>query len=392
MVELDRSSVRARGDAAPARRMSAATALAALLLALAPASAAPGAPNVAPAAQIDAHFKEECSAGRFAGVILVVADGREIYSGACGEADPVNRIQMSRQTRFKIFSTSKLMTALAVMRLVEEGKMALDAPVMRYLPTTPRDWSAVTIRQLLNHTSGIRDLEPELVRNFSSDFHSAVIRTFAQLTPEQAALDAPPGTHFAYNNFGFDLLAMAVEQVAGEPFPVAVKAMVFDPAGMRTASYQPEAAVLGHPADQPEDGLALGYVGAPRKLVAANEFAFIQLGAGAVRASADDFVALNHALATGAVIKPATLRLMAADPVTPPPEYPVKGRRFGLGMFVSDVDGVRLEGHTGGNNGYISDFERTPDGRYMMIALSARGFTSTVWLRRDLAALVAARS
>ena len=87
---------------------------------------------------------------------------------------------------------------------------------------------------------------------------------------------------------------------------------------------------------------------------------------------------------------PQTLREMARDPVSPPADYPAKGRRFGLGMFVTDVQGVALEGHTGGTNGYISDFERAPSEGAMMIALTNRGFSPTGWLRSDFAEMLKA--
>ena len=101
---------------------------------------------------------------------MVRAGGREVYSGACGEADPVNHIANSRATRFKIYSTSKFVTALTVMRLVEQGRLALEAPLSRYVEDIPAAWDAVTVRELLQHTSGIKDLTPNLLEAFHSDY------------------------------------------------------------------------------------------------------------------------------------------------------------------------------------------------------------------------------
>lgn len=333
------------------------------------------------ASRLEAEFKRQCSTGEFSGAVIVRAGGREVFSGACGEADGLNHIANTRETRFKIYSTSKFITSLMVMRLVEDGQIGLDAPVSRYLKDAPAAWSAVTVRQLLNHTSGVKDLTETLVGVFHATYDAAMTDTLGHLTPAQAALDTPPGTRFAYNNFGFELLATMVERVTGEPFPKVAQRLVFDPAGMTTASFQPAAVILGHPFDQGEDGLAVGYNGAPGKLVQATNYGFIQMGAGAVRASVDDFVALDQALSEGRIVKPATLQLMGADLITPPEGYPVKGRRFGLGMIQHDIDGVAIQGHTGGTNGYISDFERAPEQGAMMIALTNRGFVKTAWLR-----------
>jgi D-alanyl-D-alanine carboxypeptidase len=160
---------------------------------------------------------------------------------------------------------------------------------------------------------------------------------------------------------------------------------------MKTASFQPPSVVLGHPTDVGEDGLALGYNGEPTKLVQANNWAFVQLGAGAIRATVDDFIALDAALSGGRVIHQSSQDEMLRDPITPPPDYPVTGRRFGLGIFVQEIDGIRLIGHTGGTNGYISDFERSLGDEAMVIALTNRGFAGTAWLRVEFAHMLSSK-
>ena len=135
-----------------------------------------------------------------------------------------------------------------------------------------------------------------------------------------------------------------------------------------------------------EPGLALGYNGEPGRLEQAISYAFVQLGAGAVRASVDDFAQLDEALAAGRIVSSETWAQMRANPVTPPQgSRQPAGRTFGLGVFVIEIEGVELDGHTGGTNGYISDFERFPDFDAMMIVLTNRGFTRTAWLREGVA-------
>jgi CubicO group peptidase (beta-lactamase class C family) len=340
--------------------------------------------------KIEAEFKRQCGNGTFSGVILVRARGRELFSRSCGEADILNHITNTRETRFKIYSTSKLITALSVMRLVEQKRLTLDAPITQYITDAPDAWEKVTLRRLLNHTSGVKDLTPNLVTAYQQDYDTAFHHVLSALTGHDIELDNPPGAHFAYNNFGFELLAMAVERVMGKPFPMAVKELVFDAAGMKTASFQPPSVTMGHLMDTGEEGLAIGYNGEPSKLVQATNWAFVQMGAGAIRASVDDFVALDAALKDGRVVRKATLDDMVRDPVSPPPDYPTPTRKFGLGIFVQDIDGVRLEGHTGGTNGYISDFERFPEEDAMMMALTNRGFVKTSWLREAVAQMLSA--
>ncbi|NZA25672.1 serine hydrolase [Luteimonas sp. SJ-92] len=86
------------------------------------------------------------------------------------------------------------------------------------LPEAPSEWAPVTIRQLLNHTSGIADLTEALIPHFRSDHPAAMRDLLAALTPEQKALQSPPGQAYRYNNYGFELLAEAAARAAGQPF------------------------------------------------------------------------------------------------------------------------------------------------------------------------------
>jgi CubicO group peptidase (beta-lactamase class C family) len=335
---------------------------------------------------VNSELARECRTGEFAGVVLVRAHGRDLYEKECGEADLVNRVPITRATRFRIHSTSKLLTALTVMRLVEQGKIGLDRSILDYIPEAPPEWKPVTIRTLLNHTSGIPDYTELMLYHFRADQPSAMRVTLAALSREQRQLKTKPGERFSYNNFGFELLADVVERASGEPFAKAVQELVLGPAGMKTASIESPNIVDGHPVGVTEDGLALGYNGSPAKLEQSIPWSFVQLGAGAVRASADDFVALDEALSAGKIIKPETWLTMTSDAVRPPPgAREGTDNTWGLGVNLEEHDGVRLQGHKGGSNGYISAFERFPDDGAMMIVLSNRGFTKTAWLREGVA-------
>lgn len=362
-------------------RLAAASVAAASLTAAAPADA----PQSYDITAIDREVKAQCASGTFSGVVLIQAGSRRLYEHACGMADPVNRIVNTRGTRFKIFSTSKFLTALVVMRLSELGTLELDAPVSRYVRDVPRTWRPVTLRMLLNHTSGVQDLSDLAFGSFRSTPEAAMRDTLARVPKDRARLLAPAGTAFAYNNFGFELLADAAAHAAGRPFAELLDTLVFKPAGMATASVEPPNVLLGHPLAVTEPGVAIGFNGTPGKLEQATNYAFMQLGAGAVRATVDDFVALDRALSEGRVISRESYAAMKLDLVTEP-SGPAP-RQFGLGMIVTTVNGVTMEGHTGGTNGYISDFERLPGG-VMMIALSNRGFTKTRWLREGVAEMV----
>jgi D-alanyl-D-alanine carboxypeptidase len=335
---------------------------------------------------ISEEFERQCRDGSFSGVVVVRVGGQNIFDRQCGTADIINNIPITRETRFKIYSTSKLMTALTVMRLVEQRKMALDDPIAKYISDLPMEWQQVTVRQLLNHSSGIPDLTGKMVEQFRTDQPQAVRSALTQLDAEERRLKNAPGTAFHYNNFGFELLADAASHASGMDFATLVAQEIFQPARMMSATIEAPNMVMGHPLPVAEPGLAFGYNGEPGKLEQATNYAFVQLGAGAIRASAEDFIALDAALSSGKLLSRSSMREMTRALL--PDERLESGRRFGLGIIVSDKDGVRMEGHTGGTNGFISDFERYPDENAMMIALTNRGFAKTRWLRDGIATML----
>lgn len=325
---------------------------------------------------------EQCTSGKFAGIVLVRDRGREVYQKACGQADIVNGIPVRRPTTFRIFSTSKMLTAIAVMSLVEDGKMRLDSPVAAYIPDAPQEWRSVTIRTLLNHTSGIPDLTGDLLWHFRSDHSAAMRGLLANLTPEQRRLATPPGERFSYNNFGFELLADAAAKAVNAPFATILQQRLFRHANMKSATVESPSIEAGHPVATNAEGLAIGYNGAPGKLEQANPWSFVQLGAGAVQAAADDFVALDEAITANRIISAETWASMQADPVKAiRKDGSISPRRFGFGTVIENVEGVPVVGHTGGVNGYASEYERLYGGEAMFVALSNRGFAELGPLR-----------
>ena len=135
-----------------------------ILLIAVPTIAATSAPPAGyDVAAIRRELDRQCEAGEFAGVVVVRVRGRNILEHGCGEADVLNHVPNGLGTRFKIYSTSKFITALTVLRLVARKRIDLDAPITRYVPEAPDTWSGVTVRRLLDHTSGLKDLPEPLV-------------------------------------------------------------------------------------------------------------------------------------------------------------------------------------------------------------------------------------
>lgn len=169
--------------------------------------------------------------------IVVVQNGRAVRVQGFGQANIEHGVPVHPDTLFKTGATGMQMTAAAVMLLVEEGKLELDAPVSRFLTGTPAKWSRVTIRQLLDHTSG-------LPATPNGDFRAEY--TNAELLGILGAqeLNFPAGTRFRFSYAGYIVLGLVIEQVSGEHWTKFMARRLFAPLGMQTARGIDELAII----------------------------------------------------------------------------------------------------------------------------------------------------
>ena len=351
--------------------------LGAATLAAGPAAAAP-----APLDQIRSRLQEECDAGRFSGVVVAQVSGRVAFKHVCGYADWTARTPMTEDARFKIFSTTKSFTATAVLAMAERGRLDLDAPVTRYLPQAPRVWDRVTLRHLLTHTSGVPDhtmlLVDAYLKHGRTTHAAAIAHVLRDLEPHEAALKTAPGATWAYNNFGYDLLAQVVAEAAGRPFHEVMTDYVLRPSGMATAAVELPVVTPEGLRGTAGPGLVQGHNGSPGAPTPALSRSFIQQGAGSMHAGWRDLIAFSTSLPQGAVVSRAGQARMIADAV------PTGGTmRYGLGWMVRTAGDRPYLHHSGGTNGFITDFLRTADGRITVVTMSNLGFTRS-HVGRDL--------
>jgi CubicO group peptidase (beta-lactamase class C family) len=196
------------------------------------------------AGRLTSFIKTQMKRKGIRGLSLAVADGSgTLWSAGFGLADGTGKRAFDATTISSLGSVSKLITATAVMRLVQEGKIDLDAPVSRYLPDfQPGDGgyglSAVTVRLLLSHHSG---LQSDVFRGFSlgpdrPDGYPRLYADNASLA-SKTTLCAAPGSVMSYSNLGFSLLGLMVEKVSGKDFAVFVREIILDPLGMDSSSF-----------------------------------------------------------------------------------------------------------------------------------------------------------
>jgi CubicO group peptidase (beta-lactamase class C family) len=340
--------------------------LAALSLAVA-AHASP--PPRGFSAGAEAIIQRHLAAGDFSGVVLIADHGKPVFRKAYGLANREWNIANAPDTVFRIGSTTKTFTAAAILKLAEAGKLKLDDPISKYDQRAPTAWSGVTLRHLLNHSSGIPDFVSV----------SGFIRGPARLdSPPEALVDLvrdkplefAPGSKFHYSNTGYVLLGLVIEKVSGESYADYRAESLLKPFRLDHTAYDHLDEVL--------PGRAQGYWRVDGVWKNARPWATAAAYAtGDLRSTADDMLAWDQALHTGKVLSPASFADMFTD----------AGHGYGLGSFIETRHGHRLWDHGGNLTGFCSASEYYPDDGVTVIVLNNVEGTDAEKLSKELAGL-----
>jgi D-alanyl-D-alanine carboxypeptidase len=296
--------------------------------------------------------------GRTPGVsVLVACEGQTIFSYNSGMANIEWQQPISSNTSFRVGSISKPLTTVAILQLVEQGKIDLDNPISKYVPLLPNYMRAVTVRQLMSHTSGLPDilLTPlllPLARDWVSK--SQVIGMQAH-TPTRSA----PGEKFEYSNFNYILLAALIEHITDTKYGDYMDNAVFEPLDMTRSHYDARRTILTE--------RAKGYDLTPfgQLLNAENIDMSHASAAGALLSSANDLRTWAHLLMSGKLLKPEMLEL-AWSPQTVQSADPSS---YGLGFNTTIENGRRVIWHTGMTSGFQSAISMYPENGLTVIVL-----------------------
>jgi CubicO group peptidase (beta-lactamase class C family) len=251
-------------------------------------------------------------------------------------------------TVYEIGSITKQFTSAAIMRLIERGKLSLDDPMSKYLPDVPLHGHVVTVRQLLNHTSGIHDYtsSPEWAKTWTQMLTPRQVVAFV----DKDTFDFAPGTKWRYDNTGYVLLGMIIEKVTGEPYASYVQHDLFTPLGLKQTSYCP---------NRPTDpSFAAGYTSRSGTVKPADFLDMSHpLAAGALCSTVRDLVKWQRALVAGRVVNAKSFALMTtADTLN-------DGKRlsYGFGLVPGQMGTHRSVGHGGGIPGFTTASIFFPD-------------------------------
>ena len=185
--------------------------------------------------RMNTYLENLAKAGRFSGVVLVAKGETVLLRQAYGFADVEKRVRFTPETPHRVASISKMITAMAVLRLRDAGRLRLTDSVCLHLSDCPKEWQPITVKQLMRHTSGIADYEEAL--GFASqtylDFMTQPDATERiVMDAKQKPLEFKPGSGFKYSNTAYIVLSLIVQQASGQPFNDFVREAVLEPAGL----------------------------------------------------------------------------------------------------------------------------------------------------------------
>lgn len=305
------------------------------------------------AARVQEHMATLNGPDAFSGAVLVAHKGKIVFERAWGTADETKHLKNTTDTQFCIGSMNKMFTAVAILQLLGEGKLALDSPIATYWPDYPNQdlASRVTIRELLNHTGGTGDIfTPEYEARRQE---TRTLADYVKLFGSRAAAFAP-GSRMEYSNYGFILLGRIIERVSGEPYQQYVREHIYLPAGMLHTDSRPEADHV--------DGRAIGYTHGPNGLASNRDgMPWSGTSAGGGYSTVRDLLLFAEALQSSKLVSPDLLR-EATRKSDMRPDY-------GMGFYVLPSGGY---GHGGGARGINGELHILPQSGYVLVALANR--------------------
>ena len=310
---------------------------------------------------IDARAASGAAQDQFSGAILLAKSGRVLFQKAYGLADRARRKPNTLDTQFRFGSMGKMFTAVAIMQLVERGKIDLGAPIGRYLTDYPNQDIAtkVTVAHLLSHTGGTGNIfGPEYDRRKASLRSTKdYVDLYGSRAPEFAAASRP-----SYSNYGFILLGRIVEQVSGLTYDDFIQRNIFTPSGLTSTGNRPKGEVLPR--------RAVGYTGSGARL-RSNEDWLPPNGtpAGGGYATVGDFNRFVGGLTSHRLLRAETLQKLIDGGVRV-----ADGEFAGFDFGGTEGDAGRFLGHSGGAPGMNGSLQHFLKSEVTVIVLANRDF------------------
>jgi CubicO group peptidase (beta-lactamase class C family) len=291
----------------------------------------------------------------------VSLNGETVFEKTFGLADLEHNVANTTQTIFESGSVAKQFTAAALVLLQQDGKLSLDDPVRKYIPELPDYGVPLTIRHLLNHTSGLRDWGAVLGLTGAGRGERVVTQALAlDVIIHQRALDFTPGSEYSYSNSGYNLAAIIVERVSKQKFPAFVEERLFKPLGMKNSSWRDDyqRIVPGRAQAYSRQGTGPWQLNMPFMNVYGN---------GGMLTTVGDWMKWNAMLDSNSLGAPLVTALETRGVLN-------DGRKiaYALGLTVDTYKGLKDVSHGGATAGYQTFLARYPDNK-VSVAVMCNG-------------------
>jgi CubicO group peptidase (beta-lactamase class C family) len=302
--------------------------------------------------------------------VLVVRDGEAIVRRSYGLADLEAGTPIAPDTNFRLASISKQFNSAAILLLAQDGKLSIDDPVRRWLPTLPPEDDAITIRHLLTHTSGLIDYEDLMDPADTAQIHDIGV---LQLLAKEPKHYFAPGTGYRYSNSGYALLSLIVERASGERYADFLRKRIFEPLGMRnTVAYENGISTVAH--------RAFGYTEEYGRWTRTDQSTTSAvLGDGGIYSSIDDLQRWDAALYDERLL-PRAIWQQAFTPATKTDDPDVE---YGFGWRITG----EILWHSGETVGFRNVIVRYPQRHLTVVVLTNRNEPEPYALAKQIAAL-----
>jgi CubicO group peptidase (beta-lactamase class C family) len=304
---------------------------------------------------------------------LVAKDGNVIYRKAFGKADLELDVDMTSKNVFEVGSITKQFTSVAILMLLEEGKLSLDDEITKFIPTYPTNGKKITIHHLLTHTSGIK--------SYTSMQRFGEVMTIDE-TPlkfidffKNEPMDFDPGEKYLYNNSGYFILGYIVEKVSGTSYPKFIQERIFDAIDMKSSYYGSHKKLIKNRASGYQKGAEFSNA----------QYISLTLpyAAGSIMSNVDDMLKWQTAITSNVFLKKATIdkaftnyTLINGDKIN-----------YGYGWSINEINDVPTIEHGGAIPGYLSMGVFVPSKKVYVIVFSNCGCQSPTNIALEIAAL-----
>jgi CubicO group peptidase (beta-lactamase class C family) len=312
---------------------------------------------------VDSYIAAQRQEQHIPGVALaIIRDDRVVKSGGYGLANVELNVPVTPETVFQLGSIGKQFTATALLMLAEDGKLSLDDKIMQYFSSAAPRWNAITIRQLLNHTSGIADYTDD---NYIAPGGLTPLRE--ELTDEEILrrfttlpFDFAPGEKWSYSNTGYAILGFLIRKVSGQSYGDFLEARVFKPLGMSATRVISESDIILN--------RAAGYILEKNEIKNQHWVSphWNTLADGALYSTVADMTKWDASITARSLLKPESYAQMW----TPARLISGKSYPYGFAWDLLEVNGHRLQEHGGAWQGFTAHYSRYPDDHLSVIVLT----------------------